>query len=201
MDTDARIAQLEELYAQLPTIQCRGKCGVIYCGSIDMTPVERVRILNETGMYITRLPEGPEMCPALGMLGQCTIYQYRPAICRLWGLTQSLQCRFGCMPQGGWISEVSAQDWLVDVKVAGGQATEVEAVEMKCFLRTKEGLATAVEFLLRGMALGLNAWDRRQGRLHTMQSLEAALFAETAVLDVVKRRGLSRIDPPPREGG
>ncbi len=103
-------AQLDELYASLPTIDCRGQCWDS-CGSVGMTPPEQARIEDR---HRVRLPlqavfagsaAGPTRCPALTMLGRCGVYPDRPLICRLWGLVPSMRCNFGCIPDGGLMTE------------------------------------------------------------------------------------------------
>lgn len=90
----------DDLYAELPSIDCQGMCWDS-CGPIDMTGAERVRIRRETGVDIPAgsfLRHGPSACPALGMLHTCTVYDVRPLICRIWGLTRRLRCNYGCRP-------------------------------------------------------------------------------------------------------
>jgi Fe-S-cluster containining protein len=92
-------AQLDDLYAQLPRINCQGLCWDS-CGPIRMTRAEHRRIRAETHVDI---PEGridaPAMCVALTMLRRCGVYDLRPMICRLWGVVESLPCTFGCRPE------------------------------------------------------------------------------------------------------
>ncbi len=91
---------LDDLYAELPEIDCSGRCWDS-CGPIDMTKLERRRIAREGGVDIPKgsfLADGPSLCPALTMFGRCGVYGIRPLICRLWGLTEGLPCTYGCRP-------------------------------------------------------------------------------------------------------
>lgn len=96
----SRDQQLEALYAQLPTIDCQGHCWES-CGPIIMSTAERQRIAD-TGVDIPHaaqlLATGAATCPALTMLHQCSVYDIRPLICRIWGATRELWCTWGCRP-------------------------------------------------------------------------------------------------------
>jgi Fe-S-cluster containining protein len=107
------IQELEELYAELPTINCKGLCWNS-CGPIDLSDAERQRIVD-LGVDIPVFTEdrarrwandekGELYCPALsfgaheGGMG-CTAYEARPMICRLWGLSEGdMSCPHGCEP-------------------------------------------------------------------------------------------------------
>lgn len=95
---------LEALYAELPKMQCKGKCQDS-CHSVGLAKIEqdvikkRHGICINTGLYIE------SGCPALGMFGQCQVYPDRPLICRLWGMLESMRCPWGCLPEGGLLSE------------------------------------------------------------------------------------------------
>lgn len=98
---------LEELYAQVPAIECRGKCQTS-CGPIMMSDAEHVT-LRDRGFDLPRLDplrvlaearsSEPPTCPALGAFGQCRVYDARPMICRLWGVVETMPCPHGCRPE------------------------------------------------------------------------------------------------------
>jgi Fe-S-cluster containining protein len=104
------VAALEELYAELPTIECQGLCWNS-CGPIDMSDVERRRI-SERGVDIgprddfrtmlwvnnVRAVNGESLlCPALDQFHRCTVYEVRPLICRAWGVGRGeMACPYGC---------------------------------------------------------------------------------------------------------
>lgn len=110
---DAIPASLADIYSLIPPMACRGRCQAA-CGPIDAGALER-RALSEAGVHLPnnalRLIAGqlrehqPASCPALGMYGQCTVYDIRPGICRLWGAIESMQCAYGCRPERGFLSE------------------------------------------------------------------------------------------------
>ncbi|MGC4886617.1 hypothetical protein [Micromonospora sp. DT227] len=113
-----RVAELEQLYAQLPQIQCKGFC-VESCGPIAMSPLERQRI-KERGIEIT--PLAPT-CPALAQIGLCSVYEVRPMICRLWGLVEQMACPWGCRPEGGFLDDVTARRMLQRADRIGAKDT------------------------------------------------------------------------------
>lgn len=127
------VAALEDLYAQLPAIECKGLCHDS-CTSIDASELERERV-RERGV---ELPPGRRYrevralidagktprCPALGPLNNCRVYDVRPLICRIFGVAEGLRCEHGCIPE--WI----IPDWQVaqamaEVELMSQQVTGV----------------------------------------------------------------------------
>ncbi|MFF0176074.1 hypothetical protein [Micromonospora profundi] len=115
-DSRDRVAELEQLYAELPQIQCKDFC-VESCGPIAMSPLERQRI-KERGVEITTLAP---TCPALTQIGLCSVYEVRPMICRLWGLVEQMACLWGCRPEGGFLDDLTARRLLRRADVIGAQ--------------------------------------------------------------------------------
>jgi hypothetical protein len=92
---------LRDLWATLPSIECRGKCWDS-CGPIRMSAPEHA--LTERAGY--PIPDSvydgnASLCPALTFLKQCAVYADRPSICRLWGISEGMPCNYGCVPDGG----------------------------------------------------------------------------------------------------
>ncbi|MDQ1635302.1 MAG: uncharacterized protein QOJ32_2111 [Frankiaceae bacterium] len=106
MTDPERVAALDALYAELPSLECRGLCWHS-CGPIDMSDTERQRIA-ERGVTIPRYDRATaeryqttgtvSPCPALGPFKTCGVHDVRPMICRLWGSTETMRCPFGCRP-------------------------------------------------------------------------------------------------------
>lgn len=117
-------AQLDELYARLPKLQCRGRCQEA-CGPIDMSQAERDRI-REQGVAI---PPLSSPCPALTFMGTCGVFEVRPLICRLWGMVEAMACPWGCMPDGGWLDDATAQALLAESIRIGGQPAMAREVQ------------------------------------------------------------------------
>lgn len=125
MNNTAKLAALEALYALLPKIECQRKCQEC-CGPIMMTRLEAKRLpeldcdmvpLNIGMGFLSRAPTKNLVCPLLKD-GACSVYERRPAICRLWGLTEKLRCPFGCEPVPRWTDE-QAGEWLNAVQRMG----------------------------------------------------------------------------------
>lgn len=91
----SRAGQLDALYAELPKLDCLGLCSDS-CHYIGMTKLESQRIKRSKGFEISMM-HSP--CPALNFMGRCGVYDLRPMICRLWGLTEDMPCHYGCKPE------------------------------------------------------------------------------------------------------
>jgi hypothetical protein len=99
-----RDRDLEQVWDQIPPVQGRGLCAQA-CGPIDASTREKQR-LGATGVQLLPRSQalavladtGAYRCPALTDTDQCSAYQDRPTVCRLWGAMQSLPCPYGCLP-------------------------------------------------------------------------------------------------------
>lgn len=111
-----RVAELDQLYAELPAIECQGLCAES-CGPIAMSALERKRI-EERGVKLLPLAM---TCPALTPLNRCSVYEVRPLICRLWGLVEQMACPWGCRPVGGFLDDATARRLLARAEVIGGR--------------------------------------------------------------------------------
>jgi hypothetical protein len=108
MSEQRRVKQLEALYAELPAIPCQRKCHES-CGPILMTKLEWTRIERvATGNF--REIEPDLNCPLLRN-NECSVYETRPLICRLWGLVERMRCPFGCVPER-WLTDAEAYSLL-----------------------------------------------------------------------------------------
>lgn len=121
--------QLDDLYARLPVLNCKGKCQAS-CGPIVMSQVEAERIKAMRPDFITRdmemrLPSGESVgigaisecltCPLLTSDGKCSVYPIRPLICRMWGSVQAMRCPYGCTPRR-WVSPRESAKMFRDVE-------------------------------------------------------------------------------------
>ena len=94
--TGAALAELQAIYDSLPRIDCQKRCHGT-CGPIVMSALEWDSVASQHG---ARTCEDDLICPYLERAsGLCGVYNSRPLICRLGGLTQALRCRFGCEPE------------------------------------------------------------------------------------------------------
>lgn len=106
VDDAERVKALEDLYAELPTIDCIGLCAD-NCTAIWMTRVEWDRVRKR--MKGPLEPRG-WVCPALRK-GRCTVHIARPMVCRLWGATEFSPCKHGCKPSRVLTNE-EEQDYM-----------------------------------------------------------------------------------------
>lgn len=106
------MTSLDEIYARIPAIECKGlcakSCGPIMCGrsEAERLPGEHRRLRSPSGLPVAEIPHaekrrGGELqlrCVHLRN-GRCTVYERRPAICRVWGVAASMPCPWGCVPE------------------------------------------------------------------------------------------------------
>jgi hypothetical protein len=83
---------LEEIYASIPDVGCTGACFEC-CSFIGLFDREQARF-KEKGIRLPQIHEAP--CYHLDWKGQCSIYDDRPLVCRLYGVIPDLKCPFGC---------------------------------------------------------------------------------------------------------
>lgn len=48
-------------------------------------------------VFLMRFPK--LTCPLLNPDGKCSVYEDRPAICRIWGAVEKMKCPHGCRPK------------------------------------------------------------------------------------------------------
>ena len=97
--------QIDSIYAALPDAKCQRVCQDS-CGPILLTKPELDRIKAKQGGPVPP-PREDLSCPLLSIMGHCTVYDVRPAICRLYGLLRSLSCPHGCVPER-WMDDTDA---------------------------------------------------------------------------------------------
>lgn len=101
-------AQLAEIYAKIPSIECKGLCQES-CGIIPVHRPELKRIRKKTDVDLdahTVKLDGitaifnstTDTCPLL-VDGRCSVYDVRPFICRVFGVVEGMTCRHGCKPE------------------------------------------------------------------------------------------------------
>lgn len=60
------------------------------------------------------------MCDKLTHDKRCSIYEDRPAICRIYGLTRALKCPHGCIPSE-WMEDDEILRLFIDLDAIEGQ--------------------------------------------------------------------------------
>ena len=106
--------RLDALYEQIPAIRCRGLCSES-CGPIQMSAREKVRIEKAS----VKALGCDEHCSML-VGGRCSVYDVRPMVCRLWGVVEAMPCPFGCVPEGGRLSNEEGMRLMKAAVDAGG---------------------------------------------------------------------------------
>ena len=104
----SKITKLQALYKKIPELECKGlchqSCTIVPAAKIEIkrarqrmggknpfNPIAAIKGLKE------KIPQIPS-CAALKDK-KCSIYTARPAICRLYGVAEGLECHFGCVPK------------------------------------------------------------------------------------------------------
>ncbi len=167
------VAELEELYAQVPEVNCAGLCQAA-CGPIGMGDAEAARIRQAGGPEILRADLAPlslrpesVSCPALTMLGRCSIYDLRPMICRIWAAVASMACPNGCRPAGGWLSEVDGQVLMLKAMRAGAPPRERRRIDkLIALVRSNPAVSKAMA-----------TWVVSQGHSGLPQAVQADILA------------------------
>ena len=111
----------QELYAQLPALECLGLCGHSCGEHVDASTVERRRLVAAGVDLDAPAPDGA--CPALSRTfgaGRCSVHAIRPMICRLWGTAASMPRPHGYRPEGGPVSDVQVMRWMLASLEVGG---------------------------------------------------------------------------------
>lgn len=104
----SKVKKLAKLYAQIPDIDCKGLCHA----SCTIVPAAKIEIKRARERMKGRNPFNPmyamhelqketPIIPSCAALKEqrCSIYTARPAICRLYGVAEGLECPFACEPK------------------------------------------------------------------------------------------------------
>lgn len=95
----------------LPALVCQRKCQAS-CGPIHATPREKAHILRTHHRVLAPDHTG-RACRLLTEDGACEVYEDRPMICRLYGLTPEMACPHGCTPDR-WLTDTEAFAYLTE---------------------------------------------------------------------------------------
>ena len=140
-------AALQALYDRVPAIpDCDGRCW-ISCGPTDRSQREDRRI-REAGYRITPVDEALKRndtywCEALHAGKTCSVYNLRPMVCRLWGAVEGMPCPYGCVPEGGFLSDQEGNELLAEsMRIGGSRFSYVPPDELRAavaseFMRQK----------------------------------------------------------------
>ena len=106
-----RYKNVDLLYARLPELECKQLCQES-CGPILMSKIEWERIIERLGYE--PVGDASLKCPMLAQDGKCSVYDIRPAICRLYGMVKKLACEHKCVPKR-WVSDDEARKLLAKI--------------------------------------------------------------------------------------
>lgn len=120
----SKIKKLQAIYKQIPDIECKGLCHKS-CTIVPAAKFEIQRAKERMGgknpfnpMYAVKgLKQEKPVIPSCIALkeGKCSIYTARPAICRLYGAAEGLECPFGCKPKR-YLSKQEAYQLIREVE-------------------------------------------------------------------------------------
>lgn len=138
----SKASEIREMYAELPAMECKGLCSDS-CGPIEMTRTEAKAIAKRTRRQIQPC-DGDLTCKLLTPAGWCSVYSDRPAICRLWGIAETMACPHGCVPEGGhwptargfaWLHRIYEIDGDGDVETAFAKSIDTRPAEFRVMQR------------------------------------------------------------------
>ena len=110
MNNTARLAEIDQLLESVPKFECKAGCADC-CGLIAVSKLELKRIVARTGIKPEMLKTSFRLkqlkktgcldCPLLDSQNKCSVYDIRPAICRVYGASDHvrLQCPHGLKPE------------------------------------------------------------------------------------------------------
>lgn len=122
----------------IPSANCKGLCQAC-CGPLLVTGLERelveevggsfpdpIEVFRQMAEANQSMLQGKSLgndaysdCPNLTDEGQCSVYEVRPTVCRLWGVTENMPCLYGCEPER-MLTEKYARGLVDRAKAVGG---------------------------------------------------------------------------------
>ena len=85
---------IEEVYGLLPEVTCKGLCT----NSCSLVPIYQGEAIAMKEAGITPPSYSPDLVCDKLKEGRCSIYEHRPFVCRVFGVSRRLVCPFGCKP-------------------------------------------------------------------------------------------------------
>lgn len=129
MNNTAKLKKIDELLSGLPIFQCKEGCFDC-CGPVKLSRLEYMRCIQASGRSAKdvkqqmqdNLKQAIYTCPLLDTeTRKCTVYEVRPAICRLFGVVKGeLLCPHGYAPESAvLISDEQSREILRKVDDLG----------------------------------------------------------------------------------
>lgn len=135
---------MDNLAASIPRIACKGLCQQ-FCGTIAATRLEVDRITTMSGAPLEYKPATGQ-CSKLTHEGRCSVYNRRPIICRLWGVSEELRCPHGCIPDA-MLTKKETDDIIKQSRAIGGEIVFPTQIIDPSILAKCNGDAEAIQML------------------------------------------------------
>lgn len=118
------IEKLEALYKRIPELDCKGlchpSCTIVPAEDLEIKRARKRMSCNPFRVSNKDLEAAKTTgkIPSCGALkdNRCTIYSVRPAICRLYGAAEGLECPFGCEPKKPKLSRQEAYSIIREIR-------------------------------------------------------------------------------------
>ncbi len=128
MTNAEKLAKIDDILSTIPAFKCKEGCADC-CGPIQLSRLEYHRCVKASGRTAQDVRQHMErnlrqqtyQCPLLNKkTNQCSVYEVRPAICRIFGTTKDLPCPHGYAPDAAhMLSEEKAREILSLVNELG----------------------------------------------------------------------------------
>lgn len=128
MTNAEKLARIDSILSEIPSFKCKEGCADC-CGPVEMSRLEYHRCVKASGRTAEELRQQMErnikrniyQCPLIDQkTHRCTVYQVRPAICRIFGTTKNLPCPHGYAPDAAqMLSDEKAREILALVGELG----------------------------------------------------------------------------------
>lgn len=119
-----QLEKLEQIYKKIPTVECKGLCHqgctIIPAEEIEIKKARKRLGYNPFRISTKNIEDAGKTgkVPSCGALknNRCTIHSIRPAICRLYGAAEGLECPFGCKPKQQELSRQEAYSLIRELR-------------------------------------------------------------------------------------
>ncbi len=128
MTNAEKLARIDAILSAIPTFKCKEGCADC-CGPVQLSRLEYHRCVKASGRTAEDVRRQMEknfnqktyQCPLLSQkTNRCSVYEVRPAICRVFGTAKSLPCPHGYAPDESQVlSDEKAREILALVEELG----------------------------------------------------------------------------------
>jgi uncharacterized protein len=128
MTNAEKLARIDAILSTIPAFKCKEGCADC-CGPVQLSRLEYHRCVKASGRTADDVRRQMEknikkkiyQCPLVNQKTHCcTVYDVRPAICRIFGTTRGLPCPHGYAPEAAqMLSDERAREILALVDQLG----------------------------------------------------------------------------------